>query len=437
MKPTVTPPAGDAGEDNGVRTFAGVSSGMRTYILLLLTFIYAVNFIDRQILVVMQEAIKADLSLSDTELGLLTGFSFALFYVTAGIPIARLADRANRRNIIATALAVWSGMTALSGLAQNYLQLLLARIGVGVGEAGCSPPAHSMISSLYEPKRRASALAFYSAGLYFGVLLGYLLGGFLSETYGWRATFLILGLPGIAIALLLRFSVKEPLRGAGSHQQASLKETLAVIARLKSFPYFAFGCAMSAFVSYGTGNFLPSLMVRYHGFSPSEVGMILSLSGGLTGMIGTYLGGVLADKYGARDPRWYLWIPGLSGVLAIPFAMFGYQTDSPVLMVAGTGIAAILSTMYLGPAISVSHRLVSPHMRALMSAILFFILNLIGLGMGPVVVGMISDTLREITGEESLRAALTIAVSLAFIKAWLFFEGGRKLPQDLAQHAED
>ena len=183
------------------------SMSARYYALGLLTVVYTFNFIDRQLLSILQESIKADLLLSDQQLGLLTGFAFALFYVTAGIPIARWADRANRRNIVALAIGTWSFMTAVSGFVQNYVQLLLARIGVGVGEAGGSPPSHSIISDIFPPERRASALAFYSMGVNFGILFGFLVGGWLNEFFDWRTAFLVVGVPGILIALLVRYTL--------------------------------------------------------------------------------------------------------------------------------------------------------------------------------------------------------------------------------------
>ncbi len=413
----------------------GLSNSARYYALFILTIVYAFNFIDRQILVILQEAIKTDLGLLDVQLGLLSGFSFALFYTILGLPIARYADRNNRRNVIAIALAVWSGMTALCGLAQSYTQLFLARMGVGVGEAGGSPPAHSMISDMFAENRRATALSVYSAGLYLGILIGYSSGGFLQEAYDWRTTFLIVGLPGVVLAILLRLTVKEPARaqmGApGERQGYTIQETFKYLFRLKSFRYIAFGCAMSGFVSYGTSNFMPSFMIRYHGISPSEIGWTLGLLSGVGGMIGTVLGGSLTDRFGKKDTRWYLWLPGLTAVIAIPLALVTYHTDNKFMMLGTYFIVVILSTLYLGPSIAVTHRLVDARMRAMSSAVLFLVLNLIGMGLGPVIVGLISDIVMFQTGEDGLRIALTIGTCIAIIKGYLFYMGGKKLPEDL------
>ncbi len=404
-----------------------LSDRVKWYTLTILTIVYAFNFIDRQILVILLPLIKAELNLSDTYLGLLSGIAFALFYTILGIPIARLADRSNRRNIIAVALTLWSAMTVVSGMAQNFIQLLFARMGVGVGEAGGSPPSHSMISDMFEPKKRATALAIYSAGLYLGVVIGFSAGGYLGETFGWRNTFFIVGIPGVLLALVLWTTVPEPARPntiAGDTGPKFL-DTLSHVLKLKSFLFIAFGCSLSAFISYGTSNFMPSYMVRYHDFPLTDIGIWLGLTGGGGGIIGTFLGGYLTDKIGKHNPSWYLWLPGATAVAGIPFAVFAFNTDNTQLMLTSYFITAILGTLYLAPSIAVLHRLVSPRMRAMTSALLFFVLNLIGLGAGPVVIGMLSD------GFGSLRIALTIGAGVALIKGYLFWVGGKRLPADI------
>ena len=410
-----------------------MSQGAKYYTLAILTIVYIFNFVDRQILVILQVPIRKELDLNYTQLGMLSGIAFAALYTTLGIPIARLADRSNRRNIIAIALTVWSGMTVACGYAQNFLQLLLARMGVGVGEAGGSPPAHSMISDMFTAEKRATALAVYSAGLYVGVMLGYFLGGYLGATFGWRQTFLIVGLPGILVALLLWTTVKEPKRQVAQKTQnpPGFKVTLAHVWRLKSFPLLAFGCAMSAFISYGTGNLMPLYLQPYHGMTLQQAGFWLALTAGAGGVIGTFLGGYLTDKIGKTDPRWYLWLPGMTAVTAIPLAIFVFNSDNTPVMLGVYFIVAVLSTMYLGPAIAVSHRLVHPQMRAMVSAILFFVLNLIGLGLGPFVLGAIADILGHFKGVDALREALTIGGCIAIIKGYLFWRAGKQLPEDL------
>jgi len=411
------------------------SKRYRWTVLVMLTLVYTFNFIDRQILVILQEPIKADLGLSDAQLGLLTGFSFALVYVTAGIPIAWLADRANRRNIVAASLAFWSLMTALSGLVQNFGQLLAARLGVGVGEAGGSPPSHSMISDYFPPSSRGTALSFYSMGIYIGVLFGFAAGGWIAENFGWRNAFFVIGIPGILYALAVLWIVKEPQRGrfdpAGAPPQSSLSETLAGLRRRPTFWYLSVGCAFTAFISYGNGNFMPSFLMRNHGMSLAEVGAILGLISGLSGATGTFLGGFLADRLATRDIRWYIWIPifgGLSAMIPAYYTLFG---DNTTLIVAAMIPSQILSALYLGPCIATCHNLVSPGMRAMASAILFFVLNLIGLGLGPLTVGVLSDIYAEPFGENNLRYAMATALTIGFLGTYFLWMGSRSLTRDL------
>jgi len=411
------------------------SKRYRWTVLVMLTLVYTFNFIDRQILVILQEPIKADLGLSDAQLGLLTGFSFALVYVTAGIPIAWLADRANRRNIVAASLAFWSLMTALSGLVQNFGQLLAARLGVGVGEAGGSPPSHSMISDYFPPSSRGTALSFYSMGIYIGVLFGFAAGGWIAENFGWRNAFFVIGIPGILYALAVLWIVKEPQRGrfdpAGAPPQSSLSETLAGLRRRPTFWYLSVGGAFTAIITYGNGNFMPSFLMRNHGMSLAEVGAILGLISGLSGATGTFLGGFLADRLATRDIRWYIWIPifgGLSAMIPAYYTLFG---DNTTLIVAAMIPSQILSALYLGPCIATCHNLVSPGMRAMASAILFFVLNLIGLGLGPLTVGVLSDIYAEPFGENNLRYAMATALTIGFLGTYFLWMGSRSLTRDL------
>ena len=419
------------------------STRYRWTVLVMLTLVYTFNFIDRQILVILQEPIKADLGLSDAQLGLLTGFSFALVYVTAGIPIAWLADRANRRNIVAASLAFWSLMTAMSGLVQNYGQLLVARLGVGVGEAGGTPPAHSMISDYFPPSSRGTALSFYSMGIYIGVLCGFAAGGWIAENFGWRNAFFVIGIPGILYAFAVLWVVKEPKRGhfdpagAGAPAQSSLSETMAGLRRRPTFWYLSVGCAFSAFISYGNGNFMPSFLMRNHGLSLTEVGVILGLISGLSGATGTFLGGYMADRLATRDMRWYLWIPILGGLSAMIPAYYTLLGENTTFIVAAMIPSQILSALYLGPCIATCHNLVSPGMRAMASAILYFVLNLIGLGLGPLTVGLLSDFYAEPFGDDNLRYAMASVLSIGFLGVYFLWMGTRSLNRDLEENRRE
>jgi predicted MFS family arabinose efflux permease len=425
-----------AQDNTGIADF---SPAYKRFALAMLTAVYALNFIDRQILVILQEPIKADMALSDAQLGLLSGFAFAVIYVTAGIPIAYWADRGNRRNVISLAVAVWSGMTAVSGLAQNYGQLLLARVGVGLGEAGGSPPAHSMISDYYPPEQRATALSIYSSGIYVGILLGFLFGGVIAEAFGWRTAFMVVGLPGVLFALVLRFTLREPVRGrwektAAAHTpQPGLKQTMALLRDRPSFWYIALGSAFASYVAYGNGNFLPSFLIRNHHMSIAEVGTILALVSGVSGALGTFLGGYLSDRYGTRDMRWYLWIP----MLGIALAYFPYinmlLTDNISSGLVLVFFALILNSFYLGPCIALSHALVEPGMRALTSAVLFFVLNMIGLGLGPFLTGLVSDMLVPAYGDQALRYSMVVTTQVYLLALLMFAMAARRLPADLAK----
>lgn len=413
------------------------SVNYRRYVLFLLTMVYALNFIDRQILVVLSESIKVDMNLSDSQLGLLTGFAFAIFYVSVGIPIARLADNGNRKNIVAAAITVWSGMTALSGFTQNFWQLLLARIGVGVGEAGGSPPSHSILSDYYPAKERGRAMSIYSMGAYLGVLIGFGVGGWINQHYGWRVAFFAVGIPGLVIAALVRYTIREPIRGLADGntqtQQSDFKHTLNTLWQLQSFRYFSIGGGFAAFCSYGIGNFLPSFLVRSHDFSAAQVGSSLMLVAGVGGALGTYLGGYFADKFGNKDMRWYLWVPAIPAILGPLLIVAAMFTPDSTLALTGIFFATVIGALYLGPTIALTHTLVSPSSRAMASAILFVILNLIGMGLGPLSTGIISDALAPTMGADSLRYAISAVSFVGFLSMACFYMAAKKLPEDLAK----
>jgi predicted MFS family arabinose efflux permease len=417
---------------------SAISSRVTGYGLFMLTLVYAFNFVDRQILVILQEPIKNDMGLSDAQLGLLSGFSFAVVYILAGLPIAYWADRTNRRNIIAAALTIWSGMTALSGLAQNYSQLLLARIGVGIGEAGGSPPAHSMISDYYPPERRATAMAIYSTGVHIGILMGFIIGGFVSQAFGWRVAFMSVGIPGVLFALVFFLTVKEPVRGrwesvAEATYKPSMRETIQLLSSYRSFWYLAAATGLTAFVGYGNGNFAPSYLMRNHGYSVAEVGVVLAIFGGGGGLIGTFFGGFLSDRLAVADKRWYLWLPAIAGMLAVPLGFPYLLLDNTTVVIASLFLVTICINTYLGPCLAISHSLVPPAMRALTSAVLFLVLNLIGLGLGPLTVGLLSDFYAGYFGDNSLRYAMLTVSVMGVPGIVLFFMAARHLPGDLAK----
>jgi predicted MFS family arabinose efflux permease len=419
------------------------SKRYRYYVLFVLTIIYAFNFVDRQLLVILQEPIKAELQLSDTQLGLLTGFAFALFYVICGIPIARWADQGVRRNIIAGALTVWSVMTAVSGLATNFTHLLLARIGVGVGEAGGSPPAHSMLSDIFKPKNRALALSVYSIGIYIGILFGFALGSRIADAFGWRLAFFVVGAPGVLLAIILRLTVREPVRGwsEGTEKKERsappIKDVVKLLWGHVSFRHIAMAASLQAFLIYGIGNWFPSYFLRNFELSLSTVGTWMALTSGFGGALGSFFGGWAADRFGARDIRWYLWTPAILTSMIVPVLVIALTSESPNVALLLTAPFNFLTAAYLGSVIAVSHSLVSLRMRALTSAILFFILNLIGLGLGPLIVGALSDRFLNAGIDNPLASAMLICGVIGAVWACVHYVlAAKNIRQDIASLEE-
>ena len=408
----------------------------RHYALGILVVVYTFNFIDRQILSILLQPVKDDLGLSDTAMGMLTGFAFAAFYATLGIPIARFADRSNRRNLVAWALGIWSLMTALSGLAQNFWHLLAARIGVGIGEAGCSPPAHSMIADYYPADQRATALGIYSLGIPFGIMFGLFAGGWINEFFGWRAAFFIVGLPGIVLALVVRFTLREPPRGMAegrtdSADQPGVGETLQYLWAKKSFRHMSFASALTAFVGYGFITWAPSFLTRSFGMGTGEIGTWFGLILGIPGGIGIALGGYLADRFGARDPKWFLWTTAVALLICVPLNFVVFMSTNSTTALLAMILPVLLGNFYQATTFSQTQGISALRMRAVAAGILLFIINIIGLGLGPQLVGILSDVLNPDFGDESLRYALLIC-SLAYMWAAIhYFIAGRHLGNDL------
>jgi MFS family permease len=421
--------------DSNDQTTGGI---YKYYALGLMVLVYVVNFIDRSILSILNQSIKEDLGVSDTAMGFLGGIAFAVFYTFVGIPIARLADTGVRRNILATCLAIWSGMTALCGLAANFGQLLAARIGVAVGEAGGSPPSHSMISDLFPPHQRATALGVYALGIPIGSMLGYLFGGWINEMFDWRTAFLAVGLPGIFLAVIVRLTLREPVRGASEPgvvddvEAPPFRTVVNFLWQLKSFRYVAIGAGLHAFFFYGVGYWLPTMFFRTHGVGSLSMGQSLFMLG-FAGIAGTFLGGYVTDKLGARDYRWYAWSPALTTIVSVPFALFSFLSDDPTQALWVYAIPYFLLATYLGPTFSIIQTLVSNRMRATASSVLFLVISLIGLGLGPQFVGITSDVLttHSSAGDDALRYALIAALAFNVISAALYFMAASTVRDEL------
>lgn len=419
-----------------------ITPAYRRYALFLLVVAYTSSHVDRNIVGILIEPLKADLLLSDTQLGFLSGIAFALFYATLGIPLAVWADRSNRRNIIAWSIGIWSVMTAMCGLAQNFWQLAAARVGVGIGEAGSSPPSHSMLSDLYPKEQRSSVMSIYALGVYFGIMIGFMVGGFVAEWWGWRAAFFVVGLPGLAISLLVRFTLIEPPRGHadGGAKPAALakvnvKAGFAMLWRVRTTRHVVIGVTLTALVGYGSIIWGPAFLIRSHGLTPSQVGMFLGPVMGIIGGLGAYIGGILADKLAARRQAWNAWIVGLAKVLAIPFIVSFYLIDSTFWALVVYMPAAFLGAFYLGPSFAMIQSLTPLRSRALASAIMLFVLNLVGLGFGPQLIGIASDVMRVWFDNDSLRYAL---LGAAFINIWAathYYLAGKTIESDTANLA--
>ena len=424
-----------------------VGSRYRWYVVWLLFLVYVLNFVDRQILIILMEPIRLEFGFSDKQLGLLGGLAFALLYSTLGIPIARLADRANRVNIISISILVWSLATALTGLARNFTHLLLARIAVGVGEAGCSPPAYSLLADYFRKEQRTTAFSIYSMGIYGGIFVGYLVGAIVAEYHGWRAAFWVVGLPGIALALLVKLTLREPPRGladgaAPAPSPPPMKEVLRRLAGKRSFQHLAFAAALHAFVGYGVSGFHPSFLIRTHQFSVAETGLILSMVAAVSGIGGTWLGGYLSDRFTnwRKDIRWQLWVPGIATLINVPVALLAYTHPDRYAVIALLFVSLVFGVMYLGPTFATIQRLVSARERALGSALLLLVINLVGLGLGPWLVGAVSDAMNQVyladggaaatAKAQGLRTALAIMVC---VNVWSFVHymlAARTLEQD-------
>lgn len=413
-----------------------VTPNYRRYVLGILVTVYTFNYLDRQILAILLEDIKAEFLLSDSQLGFLTGFSFALFYATLGVPIAMLADRTNRKRVVAVALLIWSGMTALCGTATSYLQLVLFRIGVGVGEAGGSPPSYSLISDYYGPEERSTALAIYSLGVPFGILFGFLIGGQMSEWLGWRAAFFVVGIPGVLLAAILWFTVKEPPRGLSENKTEEpadvppFWDVVKFIFTQKSLIHVMLGATLTSFVGYGFVAWAPAFYIRTHGMSVSEVSVFLALTIGIAGGIGTFGGGWLADKLSARDTRWRMWVVAVALLVTSPFGFVVYLADDLTMSQLFFIAPAFIGSLFLGPSLGVVQGMVSVRMRAVAGAFFLFILNFIALGGGPFFVGLVSDLLADSAGTDSLRYALAIAGVFNLWAAFHYWYGARHLAAD-------
>ena len=407
------------------------------YVLILLFLVSVFSYVDRTIITVLQVHLKRDLALSDTQLGVLTGASFALLYTVGAVPLARLADRTVRRNLLTGSLFVWSVMTALSGFAQNFISLIILRMGVAIGEAGCAPTTHSLIADYFTPRRRATAEAIWALSIPIGTMLGLAAGGWLAETVGWRHTFMILGVAGVIASPLVLLTLREPPRGQhdGPDSQLDipdLRTSAAILWNTRTYRYMVLAIGFHTIVYFAFMSWSAPFYVRLHGMSLADVAFHLAVLSGVGGVIGTLAGGFLADQLGRRDPRWYMWTPMIASLLAPPFAIAQFMAGDTNLSWLLAIVPSIVINAYVAPINATTQSLMRPSMRALASSVTVLAAGLFGMAIGPVLVGALSDMFAARMGNEGLRYAVVLPMAIDLIAAFFFFASARHAPREMA-----
>ncbi len=432
------PAASDSGGEVGARTTAGTTGAMKAasnprYVLALCFLLTALNVMDRQVLAIAAAAIQAEFALSDADLGLLTGFAFVVMHVVVGVPISSYADRTNRRNLIAAGLVAWSALTAATGLARSVFQIFAARIGVGIGEAVGSGPIISLLSDYFPVERRATALAINGSGGNLGAFVALLAGGFLVDQLGWRATFIVFGLPGILLALVLWRTVDEPVRGQADRQAVApmpFREGLGYFLALPSFWYLTCAATFNQFTNYGFLFFLPLAMMRLHGLDASEAGLTLAFAQAAPTLLGVLAAGALADRLSRRDRAWHLRVPALASMLAVPLAIAFLSSERLLFALPCCIAMSFLGTMWLGTGNAALTSVVHPATRATAYSVLQLFASLIGLGAGPAFVGAMSERLAVSHGEQSIRYALMLAACFQLLGALGHYLASRRYARD-------
>ena len=409
------------------------------YALLVLLFVYTMSFIDRQIMGILVEPIKQEFGVSDTAMGLLTGLAFAVFYSALAIPFGRYADRSNRRNFVAYCCAAWSVMTALCGMATGFWSLALARMGVAVGEAGGGPPSISMIADHYPQQQRGRAMSVYMLGPQLGILLGLAGGGWIAQHYGWRTAFLVMSVPGVLAAILLRFTTVEPRRGTwetvAGVATAPATESLGMVLRdlwaSRPFVRITVAVTLMSFIGYGIGIWTPAFLVRSHGMTLQGAGAVMGIVGGLAAVSGALTSGWLSDALAKRDPRWRLGVPLLGCLLTLPSGLAFYLMPAgDAWMISGFALPRAIgfyllfgftAVWWTAPVYAMLAGLIVPHRRATGLAMFNLVITLIGGGLGPLAVGMLSDLLVPHFGNEALRWALAAGTAGGFLLGSLAF----------------
>lgn len=431
MNPARVIDASDQAADRANRKYLG-------YVLAMSFAINVFNIADRQVLGIVLQPLKIEFALSDLQLGLLSGLVFTVVYATLGIPLGSLADRVSRRNIIAACLALWSGMTVLCGMAKNVTHLVLARMGVALGESGFSPSIQSMLSDYFPPTKRASVLAIWGLGSPVGSMVGFAIGGYFAQHYGWRSAFFAIGAPGLLLAVLFLLTVREPARGANEKTQhdstaPSIGAGLRFAWGTRSIRYLMLGAGVHLFVFYGLGTWLAPFYLRTHDMPLAQAGLYIGVITGIFGGAGTLVGGFLSDRLGRTDPRWYGWVTSASLLAMLPFGVGMYLVSTAFLALALGCVVGFLGAIWLAPTFAIVQLVAPVRIRGLAAGILIFTQVMIGYGAGPAVTGWLSDLLAPQFAEDSLRWALLTVFLAEIIAVGFYYVAGRSLPADLAR----
>ena len=411
-------------------------SGHAYYVLAMLFLVLASSLIDRNILGILLEDIKADLQVSDTQLGLLTGPAFAVTNAIAGIPLARLADRYSRRGIVAWGLLAWSILTAIQGLTRTFGALLVTRIGVGIGEASTGPSAHSLISDYFPLRQRATAISIYTIGGHVGVWLAFLVGGWLSDAYSWRTALVAVGVPGIALSLVFRFTVREPERGAIEGQVDTgeivpLAELVRVLGGKTTFRHLTMALPLFVCGSYVLNIWGPAFLIRVHGLTKTEIGLWFGLIIGVAGGLGSIGGGLLADRLARRDRRWYAWLPAVAVLAAIPFYLAFLFSPDPWIALLLLIPTVLATASAIAPLWAANQAIAPLRTRATAYAIIHLGLSAVSGGLAPLLVGSLNDVLAPELGELAIRYSLLLLVVTNLWGAIHAIMAARSLPGDL------
>ena len=433
-KDTARSPIADAGSQK--------SGKAAYYVLVMLTVIYSLNFLDRTVITILIDPIKRDYHLSDKVMGFISGFGFVIMYSILAAPVARWADRGNRRSIITWGLVIWSGMTALAGIARNALQLTLSRFGVGIGEAAGTAPSSSMISDLFPGSKRSSAMAIYQLGPVFGGFLGAFIGGWINQYYGWHDAFLVAGIPGLLVALIFRLTVKEPTRGSSEQKKVStaqqnLRETFRFMLSQRCYMLLLAGFCFTTFTQFGFGTWTAPFLGRIHHLNTAQIGTYIGTVRAIAGLVGTLLGGYLSDWAGRRNVRWRIYVSAICSMLAFPGVLLFVFSHSLFWCIAGFTIVSAMSPVHVGPIVGVSHSVVKVGMRAFATSVIYLIAELIGLGLGPFLIGVFNDHYGHRFGVGVIRYSMSTAALTTLIGGLLFCVAAQFLERDMARTAAD